>query len=139
MAANIAKNLAKYKRNAGAAVTDYVEGVQGVKTAPTHQAAAAVDKYARGVQDAVTSGAYVDGCMAVSLSDWQAAATGKGKDNYSNGIRNLSPKAQKAMADQQTYADQVKQEVANMPSDTPADMDARMKYAVDRMREYRKR
>lgn len=139
MAANVAANLAKYKKNSKQAADDYVNGVTAVTVSPSHQAAAAVNKYAAGVQDAVSSGAFVRGCMGVSVGDWQQACTTKGKRNYTTGIDNLSAKAQKNMADQQEYADRVRAEIANMPSDTPADMDARMQRNVELMRAYRKK
>lgn len=137
--ANVASNLAKWKRNSAGATEDYKAGVAGVTVSPTMQAAAAVDKYARGVQDAVSSGKFVQNCQAVTLADWQAAATQKGARNFATGIANLSAKAQKNMADQQQYAAQVAAEIANMPSDSPADMDARMLRAVELMRQYRKK
>jgi Zn-dependent M32 family carboxypeptidase len=137
--ANVAANLAKWKRNASAAVDDYKTGVASVTTAPTHQAAAAVDKYARGVQDAVSSGRFVNNLMAVSLSDWQTAATQKGSRNYANGIANLSPKAQKAMADQQVAAAQISAEIQSMPNDSEADANARMLRNVELMRQLKKK
>lgn len=139
MAINAAAILAKWKRNAGGSANDLKEGVRKVTVAPTAKAAAAVDKYQRGVNEAVSSGRFVNALNAVSLTDWQAAMIDKGATNYTNGINNISARAQKAMADQQQYADQVKQEIATMPSATESDMEQRALAAIRKMREYRKR
>lgn len=139
MALNPAQALAKWKRNAGNAAEDFKAGVRAVTSSPTAKAAQAVDKYARGVQDAVSSGRFVNALNAVTLADWQAATIEKGSRNYANGIASISPKAIKAMADQQQYAEGIRQEVAGMPNATEADAEARMLHAVRKMREYRKR
>lgn len=135
---NTAAILAKYKRNTSQAVQDYTTGVMGVTQSPTQKAAAAVDKYAAGVQDAVSSGRFVAALQAVTLNDWQQASTGKGARNYATGTQNLSPAAQKAMADQQQFAAQVSAEVQNMANMTENDAEQRMLTAMRRMREYRK-
>lgn len=135
---NAAAALAKWKSrasNAGAAMT---AGVQAVTVAPTQKAAAAVNKYAAGVQRAVQSGSYVNGLNAVSLQDWQQAMTTKGVSNYQNGINNISPKAQKAMADQQAYAAQVSATVASMPNENDNDAEQRALTAIRLMRQYGK-
>ena len=139
MALNAAQSLAKWKRNAGNAAEDFKAGVRAVTSSPTAKAALNVDKYARGVQDAVSSGRFVNACNAVTLADWQQATVEKGSRNYANGIASISPKAQKAMADQQQYAEQVKQEISTMANTTEGDNEARMLMAVRKMREYGKR
>jgi hypothetical protein len=136
---DIQASMDKYKRNTSAAADDYVAGARAVTVSPTAKAAAAVDKYARGVQDAVSSGSYVAGLTAVSLSDWQQSVETKGKRNYQNGTQNLSNKAKKNMADVMTFAGQVSAEIQAMPSDTPSDMDQRMLANVEKFRQYRKR
>lgn len=139
MATNPTAILAKWKRNSGNAGEDYKTGVRQVTSSPTAKAAQNVEKYARGVQDAVSSGKFVNACNAVTLQDWQTATIEKGSRNYANGITSISPKAAKAMADQQQYADQVKQEAAAMPNNTEADAEAKMLFVVRKMRDYGKR
>lgn len=133
---NTAATLEKWKRNAAAATDAIKQGVQSVTTAPTALAAQQVNKYLNGVQQAVASGKFVNNLNKVSLGDWQQAMLGKGLRNYTNGIQNISPAAQKAMADQQNYADQVRQEIASMPKTTDADMEERALAAIRKMRAY---
>lgn len=139
MAVNPTAILAKWKRNAGNAAEDLKIGVRAVTTAPTQKAAAAVDKYQRGVMEAVNSGKFVNALNAVTLQDWQNAMIDKGAQNYANGVAKISPRAQKAMADQQIAAGQISQEIQQMPNNTEADAEARMLAAVRKMREYGKR
>jgi hypothetical protein len=136
MALNTAAILAKWKKNAGNASADLTAGVMAVTSSPTAAAAAAVDKYAAGVQKAVANGSFVKGLQAVSLSDWQQSMTGKGVQNYANGVSSISAKAQKAMADQQNYAASVKAQIAGMPSATDNDMEQRALTAIRLMRQY---
>lgn len=130
--------LAKWKANAGRASQDYVKGVQAVTTSPTAKAAAAKEKYLQGVMNAAQSGKYEQSLNAVTLQEWKDAAVNKGAKNYQTGVTNISPRAAKAMADVQQYAEQVKQTIASMPNNTEADADARMLEAVKLMRAYRK-
>jgi len=139
MATNAAAVLAKWKRNAQNSAEDYKNGVRAVTVSPTAKAAQNVDKYARGVQDAVTSGKFVNACNAVTLQEWQQQTMEKGARNFATGISAISQSAAKRMADQQAFAEQVKQEVAAMPNTTEADAEARSIYAQRRMREYGKR
>lgn len=133
---NTANILAKWKRNASGATAALTAGVQAVTVAPTQLAAAQVQKYLSNVQQAVASGKYVNSLQAVSLQDWQNAMTGKGVTNYSNGVNNISPKAQKAMADQQNYAATVSQQIASMPNVTDTDAENRAVAAIRLMRQY---
>src|SRR5215467_7074012 len=61
-------------RTAGA-VEQYKQGVMRVQVAPNQQAARAQDAYLAGVQAAVSSGKFQRANNAVSLQDWQQAAS----------------------------------------------------------------
>lgn len=135
--ANPAAILAKWKRNAAAGVEDFKSGVKAVTTSPTAKAAQQADKYLRNIQEAVTSGRYAASLNAVSLADWQQATADKGARNYATGISSISPRAQRAMADQQAAAEQIKQQIAQMPNGTEAESEARMLAAVRLMRQYK--
>lgn len=139
MALNTAAILAKWKRNAGQAAQSYQDGIDAVTTAPTQQAAANLDKYLRNTAEAVNSGRMAQSLQNVTLQDWKQAAKDKGSRNYTTGISAISPRAAKAMADQQQYAEMVKQQVAGMPNNSDADADARMLKAVELMRLYPRR
>lgn len=139
MPINTAAILEKWKRNSQAATEDMKRGAQSVTESPTVKAARSVDKMVRNLQEAVNSGRYAAQCNKVTVGDWQTAYIQKGLRNFSNGVQNISPAAQKAMADQQQYAEQVKIELASMPTDTEAQADAKMLAAVAKMRAYGKR
>ena len=139
MATNPAAILAKWKRNAGNAVADMQAGVRAVTVSPTAKAAAAIPKFLAGVQDAVSSGRMANALNAVSLPEWQAAMLDKGARNYATGVGAISPAAQRRMADQQAYADQVSQQIQAMPNSTEAEAEARAIAAMRLMREYGKR
>lgn len=138
MALNTAEILAKWKRNAGAAGEALKSGVSKVTESPTAKAAQKVGKYLANVTNAVNSGRYAASLQAVSLEDWRSAMNGKGIQNYTNGVSNISPRAAKAMADQQTFAAQVSAQVSSMPSETDNDMEQRALAAIRMMRDYKK-
>lgn len=135
--ANTAAILAKWKANSGRAGEAYKKGVDAVTTAPTAKAAAAADKYLTRIMEAVQSGRYAASLNAVSLQEWKDASREKGAKNYVTGVNAISPRAMKAMADQQQYAERVKQEIASMPNNSEADAEARMLRAVKLMREFK--
>lgn len=136
--ANPAATLAKWKANSGRAVEDYKNGVKAVSVSPTQKAAQAQDKWLSGIMDAHSSGRFAAALNAISTQEWIQQTVDKGSKNYQTGISNLSPRAAKAMADQQQYAETVKQAIANMPNNSEADADARMLEAVKLMRQYKK-
>lgn len=122
--------------NASQAMKD---GVDGVTESPMEKAAANVDKYVRGVQEAASDGRFERGLREVSLGDWKTAMKEKGAANMANGVRTLTPRAQRGMTDLFAFADQVKSEIAGMPNTTESDAEARALAAIRKMREYRKR
>lgn len=136
MAVNTAAILKKWKERSNAASADYVAGINAVQTSPTQKAADAVDKYQRGVNAAVSSGKYVSRLQAVSLDAWKKAAAGKGSRNYATGINEISPDAQRKMAEQQQFAETVKQTIAGMPKNSMSDSLARVQKAMEMMAEY---
>lgn len=76
----------KQVRRAVGAVADYKAGVLATTVSPTAEAAKAVDLWKQGIEEAYANGAYVDGCNACTLADWQNATAGKGAMNYSSGV-----------------------------------------------------
>lgn len=139
MALNPADILAKWKRNSGNSVEDMKAGVRKVTVPPTQKAAAAKDKYLRNVQAAVNDGRYEASLNAVTLGEWQNSMLDKGAANYTTGVNKISPRAQRAMADQQAAAEAISQEVQAMPNNNEQDAEQRMLTAVRKMREYGKR
>jgi predicted transcriptional regulator len=129
---------ARWKESMNGAAARYKEGVQAVTTAPTHQAAQAVDRYRSGTQRAADDGSFVDGCMSVSLQEWQQKAVDKGANNLATGARLAESKVMKVMTSLMPHAKQVSEEVKAMPKGSIEDSIARVAHAVRRMAEYRK-
>jgi hypothetical protein len=130
------KALEKWKSRMQASVAEMKDGVNAVQTAPTAAAAAAADKWLANVTQA--KDAFVSGCNDTSLQDWKSAMLTKGAQNMTTGVRDLSPRAQKAMADLINFSQQVSQQIQSMPNTTESDADARMLANVAAMRAYRK-
>jgi hypothetical protein len=130
------KALEKWKSRMQASVAEMKDGVNAVQTAPTAAAAAAADKWLANVTQA--KDAFVAGCNDTSLQDWKSAMLTKGAQNMTTGVRDLSPRAQKAMSDLINFSQQVSQQIQSMPNTTESDADARMLANVAAMRAYRK-
>lgn len=136
MAFNFQTSLAKYKRNYAASADARKAGAQAVRESPSVTAARNPQGYLDGVTNAVSSGKWAARCNAVTTQEWITAYTEKGISNGNNGVQNLSAKAQKNMQDQQTYAQQVKEQIAAMPKGTESDSVARMMKNFDLMKAY---
>lgn len=139
MALNTQAILEKWKRNSTADPNALIRGADSVTESPTAKAARSKDKMLRKITEAVTSGRYEQACNAVTLGDWQQAFKTKGVRNYTAGVQGISQKAAKAMADQQQYAEAVKQEVAAMPTDTDAQAEEKCLAVIRKMRQYGRR
>ena len=135
---NVAASIEKWKKNMAASGEAMKAGILATTESPTQKAAAAQDKYAAGVNEAVSSGRYARNLQAVTLQDWQSAASTKGVTNMTNGVRSLTPRAQRGMQDQMAYAQTVSDQVQGMPNTTESDADQRMLAAVNAMRAYKK-
>lgn len=135
---NPQQSIEKWKKNAAAAGDAMKAGINGVTESPTAKAADMADKYARRVQESVDSGKYQQACRSVNLSEWKEAAAGKGVVNMQNGVRALSARAQRNMADQMQYAQMVADQIAAMPNETIEDAKARMLKAMELMSQYKK-
>lgn len=99
----------------------YQAGIQSVQTAPNALAAKAADKWQARLADPNTKAKYISRNNAVSLQDWQAAAT-----NF--GVANLSRGASKGQSKYEGFAQKFypflsanMQKVASMPSTTLQD------------------
>jgi hypothetical protein len=83
MAKTAEQAAAKWKANASAATSAYTDGVNSVTSAPGQKAAAQKAVYVANVQAKADVWARN---VNIPLSDWQAAAAGKGATNYPVGI-----------------------------------------------------
>lgn len=139
MAKSPTASLQKWRDRMQNATQAMKDGVNAVTESPMEKAAANVDKYVQGVQDAAANGTFERGLREVSLGDWKTAMTEKGAANMANGVRSLTPRAQRAMTDLFQFADGVSSEIRSMPKVTETDSDNRMLANVRKFREYRKR
>lgn len=76
----------KYSTRAGAAVNDYVAGVNGA-TGQAAAAAAAADKWQQGVSAASAKAAFVNNVNAAGDSAWKAGVASKGQARYAGGVQ----------------------------------------------------
>jgi len=107
----------KWASKAGAAGQDYKNGVQGVTTAPSQLAIQAQQQMVSNWNNAISSGQWANRLGAVSLGAWQAAAMGKGAQNYGTGVQAGKAKFASAMQYYGPVAQQVKEAVRSVPRD----------------------
>jgi len=110
MAKDATTASAKYLARAQAAVQDYKDGVGRVSVPPGQAAARQKSAYVQGVTAKADLWAKKVG--EVTLSEWQAAAQGKGGDRYGPGV---AAGAQKQAAFMATFLPKVQQIAANLP------------------------
>lgn len=102
-------------------VEEIRKGVDRVKDAPTAKAATKKDKYLSGVSQAVSTGRWQRGLMAVTLQDWQDAVKEKGLNRIAQGIDGARAKVVAFAEKLNAYQDNLKKEVDKMPDTTPED------------------
>jgi hypothetical protein len=122
-----AEVAAKWQRNSANAVEDFKKGIQAVTESPTQKAAQHLDRAAANFAAAVSSGRMARKLQAVTLQQWQAAATGKGAQRFASGVQAATPKMAAFMQAFLPVAQAASQEVQSMPKGTT-------EAAVDRVR-----
>jgi hypothetical protein len=128
---------AKYGRNAGAASSEYVQGVQRVTEHPGRRAVQNRAGYEAGVRENVDKWAARTGNY--SLEEWKQSAE-EASSNYSSGVQNKGVRKQEAFwREFGPHLDNVTQRVRAMPGATPQDREARMLAQVRGTREFRRR
>lgn len=75
----------KFANRAGAAVNDYVSGVQGA-TGQAAAAAAAADKWQQSVTAASAKAAFANNVTAAGDAAWKNGVTSKGQSRYAPGV-----------------------------------------------------
>jgi hypothetical protein len=86
---------ARWAQNLGAAGQRYTDGVNAVKVAPGTLAARAGDLWANNTVAAKPR--FIANSQRVTLSDWQAAASGKGAARLASGAQAAQPKMEQAL------------------------------------------
>lgn len=121
----------KWAQKAGAAVSDYKTGIAGVTQAPGQLAVQAQPQMLTNWNESVNSGRWAARTGAVTLQSWQAAAAGKGAQNYATGVAAGKSKMAAANAYYYPIAQAVKEGVKSIPRDGGAGSLARVQFNMD--------
>lgn len=117
----------------------YKRGVMAVKESPNHKAARAETKYLNNVQEAVATGRFRRGNMAVQLQDWQQVTVDKGAQRLASGAAVGKAKWLKHMQEVKPQYDALQAKLATMPNNTLEDAKARALATIDHMAAMKKR
>lgn len=121
----------RWVQRLGGATDKIRQGVQGVTTSPTQQAAAAVATWQARVADPATAQKFQRSLSRVSLADWQNAMLNKGIPRIATGAANAQPKFQNFLQQFLPFVEQVAAGVRQMPKAT---LDDRINRAVAQIR-----
>jgi homoserine acetyltransferase len=128
----------KWATRASAAATDYVAGAQATDKDPTQLAINAAPRWFAKLQDAYNNGRYQQGLARAGKTGWLAGVTGKGKDNYANGVNNSKPKVAAVFGQLLPFEANLQQQINQMPNVTDADKEARAIAWMRGMRNFQK-
>lgn len=82
----------KWSTRAGAASTDYSNGVANTTTDQAAAAAAAAPVWAQAVQNAAANGTFAKNVLAAGTAKWKAGVAATGATRYTQGVSNASGK-----------------------------------------------
>lgn len=108
----------KWSQRAQAASSEYTAGIARVTTAPGQLAAQAAQTWLARLNDPATVAKFQRKVQAVSLQDWQNAATQYGASRYSQGVAAKEAKFASAMNKLLPFIDQAVAQVKRMPNAT---------------------
>lgn len=128
----------KWLRGLQNATQDMTDGVGRVTVAPGQAAAAKQQKWINALMDTNTQQKWARNVSAVSLSSWKAAMTDYGINRVAQGAQAKQPKFTTAMNSLLPFIDQVRDQVRNMPDDTPAAREQRALAMMRGMRNYQR-
>ena len=118
MTIDATKFAERWSSGMAASVNKYKEGIAAVTEAPNAKAAAAQDRYLLGTQEAVASGRFRDGNMAVTLEDWKKAASGKGAQRIAGGATAAIDKVRAMAGPLLSHIESGQQQLRSMPRGT---------------------
>ena len=121
----------KWAQKAGAASADYKAGIMGVTQAPGQLAVANQATMVSNWNAAINNGTWANRTGAVSLGQWQQAASTKGAQNYTTGVAAGKSKMAAAAAYYLPVAQQVKDAVKAIPRDGGAGSLARVQLNME--------
>jgi len=128
----------QWKRNLAAAGETIRAGVDAVKESPMEQAARAKDRWKQAVMEAADDGRFEAGLRSVSLSDWKEAMKKKGVERLTSGAASGAAKMQKFLQEYMPVAEAISAECKTMPRGTLEDSIARVRYAMEKSKEFKK-
>lgn len=138
MAKNPQASIEKWKKGMQSSGENIKTGVMAMTESPGVKAAGAKDKYLRRVTESANDGTYESGQLGYSLQEYKDAVINKGVSNMMTGASKLGARAQRAMAEQLAYANQVSDQVAGMPTNTLEEGIAKAAATIRLMAEGRK-
>jgi len=115
------------------AVPFFEQGVMAVTSSPMAKAADNLDKAADHYAAKVRDGSMAKRLRAVSLTDWQARTVAK-SSRIAEGVEQAKPRIAEFHEQRAAFQSSIDAELANMPTRTASEMDARMMKQVQKMR-----
>lgn len=123
----------RYAKGVADKVSQYKAGIQRVNVSPTALAAQKIQKMRANFNAAIDSGKTAAGLNRVTLPAWQQQASTKGAANLATGAAAAKPKMIATLSAQRAAVEQLRNEIHNMPNDTPGDRKARANAWFDGM------
>lgn len=120
----------KWRANTSNATQAFKDGVNGVTTSPTAQAAQAQDRYLAGIQQAVSSGKWAARLNAVTVDQWKNAMLTKGAARIAGGVQAAVPKMTDFMSRWLPYEAALSDRIRTMPKGSLADSQNRANFAI---------
>jgi hypothetical protein len=125
----------KWQQNLARSGDAVKAGVQQVTVAPGQKAAANAQKMADAVQASVTSGLYARRVSAIPLGEWQQSMINVGIPRLQTGAQKGLPKMIQYLQVAAPVYDEIKNTCANMPNNSDEDAIAKVRYAMQKMRQ----
>lgn len=129
---------AKWKTRAGAAGTDWLNGIKRTTVDPAAAAVAAKDKWVAKMTDPATHDKWATNLGLVSRPSWQASCEAKGAPRYTSGINAAVDKYRLRIAGVLTHIATGLTALETMPNVTLEDAVARSGSFIRHMATYRR-
>ena len=126
----------KWQRRTRAATEDYRRGIERVTTAPGEAAARNAEAALQNYAEAINSGKWQAAVRAVSLQDWQKAATTKGVQRIPQGVEEAAPKVRQVYQELFPAIEAARDAALRMPNIT---LEQRIERSTTFMREMHRR
>lgn len=126
----------KLINRATGAVEDFRQGVQRVTTSPTETAAKSLDKAKANYIKAIDNGKTAERLRSVSLESWQRRTLEKA-DRLATGVEASRDRIEEFYGQFFPHLQTVQNELAQMPTRTATEMEARMLHQMRRNRDFR--